>query len=95
MIPAYQLTKVLSDLRLQGSVWVTHDEVREYANGRANVLAGIALAGERGYAEALDAEATNVTLFVLGKEIDMADDRDVAMRQTIKTLLAIAVRMLV
>lgn len=65
----------------------------EYISSRARHLA--AIVGEDGYEEALKAETHSVMLFQLGRAIDLADAADAAAWQTFRTVLAIAVRLLV
>jgi hypothetical protein len=54
-----------------------------------------AITHEPGYSEALVAEGHNVALYALGRDIDAADAADRALVNTLTTVLAIGVRMLV
>ena len=65
-------------------------DLQEYAAGRARHLASIA--GEPGYAEAVQAEAAALSLAIIGRAIDEADEADRRLAEAVEGLLMVAIR---
>ena len=86
-----KFSQVIADLGVQ--LGKDSEAVRMYSQQRTEALAVIVY--EPGYSEALKAEGLNVALFAAGRVIDTADAADAALVQTMTTMLAIAVRVLV